>query len=130
MKKILLLIAVLLLMTGCAKSYDYGKPAEPQKTYVVEEEAQADAEQSEPETSTVSVTIQNFAFSPATITVKKGTAVTWTNMDSAPHTATGDGFDTGVLKKGESGSITFNEAGTFDYTCTIHPSIKGKVIVQ
>ncbi len=84
----------------------------------------------EPRAATVnSVEIKGFAFNPATITVAKGTTVTWTNKDSAAHTVTGSGFDSGSLSKGQTFSYTFNEAGTFDYICTIHPSMKGKVIV-
>lgn len=76
-----------------------------------------------------SVNIENFAFNPATITVQKGTTVTWTQMDSAQHTVTGNGFDSGNLNKGQTFSWTFNETGTFSYKCSNHPSMSGKVIV-
>jgi plastocyanin len=76
------------------------------------------------------VNIQNFAFSPATLTVKKGTAVTWTNSDSAPHQIKSDTFNSGQLSKGQSFSFTFNDTGTFDYSCSIHPSMTGKIIVE
>ena len=78
------------------------------------------------------VTIQNFAFSPSTITVKVGDKVTWTNQDSIGHSATADNgsFDTGVLQQGQSGSITFSKAGTFTYHCSVHPNMKATVIVQ
>ena len=83
-------------------------------------------------TSKNAVTIQNFAFSPATITVKAGDSVTWTNEDSIGHSATADdnSFDTGVLSKGQSKAITFSKAGTFTYHCSVHPDMKAKVIVQ
>lgn len=78
------------------------------------------------------VKITNFAFSPKTITVKKGTTVTWTNDDSVSHTATSDdgSFDTGMLAKGESGSVTFDKTGTFNYHCTPHPNMKGTIVVE
>lgn len=78
------------------------------------------------------VTIQNYAFSPATLTVNVGDKVTWTNMDSAPHSATADNnsFDTGVLENGQSGSVTFTKAGTYTYHCSVHPMMKATVIVQ
>jgi len=79
---------------------------------------------------TAAVTIANFAFSPASLTVDTGTTVTWTNQDSAPHTATGDTFDTGELAQGASGSATFDTEGTFDYICTIHPDMMGSIVVQ
>jgi plastocyanin len=77
------------------------------------------------------VTIKNFAFSPGTTSVSVGDTITWTNQDSAPHTATAsDGsFDTGILQKGKSGSHTFTKAGTFAYICSVHPSMKGTVTV-
>lgn len=78
------------------------------------------------------VSIQNFAYSPSTITVKVGDKVTWTNKDSIGHSATADNgsFDTGVLQQGQSGSITFHKAGTFTYHCSVHPTMKATVIVQ
>lgn len=78
------------------------------------------------------VTIQNYAFSPSTITVKVGDSVTWTNQDSTAHTATADdgSFDTGVLSQGASKTVTFSKAGTFPYHCSMHPYMKGTVVVQ
>lgn len=79
-----------------------------------------------------SVLIKGFAFDPATITVVKGTTVTWMNMDSAPHNvvATGNAFSSETLKNGQSYEHTFNDIGTFEYKCGIHPSMSGKVIVN
>jgi plastocyanin len=79
------------------------------------------------------VTIQNFAFSPASITVKKGTTVTWTNQDSTAHTVTETDGQTGPasgdLGTGKSYSFTFNTAGTFKYHCSIHTNMTGTVTV-
>lgn len=79
-----------------------------------------------------SVTIQNFAFAPATLMVKVGDKVTWTNQDSVGHSATADdgSWDTGLLSQGQSGSVTFSKTGTFTYHCSIHPTMHGTVIVQ
>ncbi len=78
------------------------------------------------------VTIQNFAFSPKTITIKKGQSITWTNEDSAGHSATADdnSWDTGVLPQGQSKSLPFTKTGTFTYHCSVHPDMHGTVIVQ
>lgn len=76
------------------------------------------------------INIQNFAFSPATLTVKKGTTVTWTNNDSAPHQIKSATFNSSQLGKGQTFSFTFNDSGTFDYSCAIHPSMLGKIIVE
>lgn len=81
--------------------------------------------------STTSVTISGRAFSPATMTVAKGTTVTWTNQDSLPHTVTGDngGPSSGQLSQGQTYPFTFDTAGTFDYHCANHSDMLGKVIV-
>jgi plastocyanin len=76
------------------------------------------------------VTIEGFAFSPGTVTVNVGDSVTWTNNDTAAHTATGSGFDTGNIADGASDSVTFQSAGTFDYACSIHPQMTGTVVVR
>lgn len=90
------------------------------------------AEPSTEEGQTASVTIKNFAFAPASITVKKGTTVTWTNEDSAEHNAFSaqDGGPKGrLLSKGESYSFTFDKVGTYSYICEPHPHMKGTVTV-
>lgn len=78
------------------------------------------------------VIMANMSYSPATLTVKVGDTVTWTNNDSLEHSATaGDNsFDTGLLSPGESGTVTFSKAGTFVYHCQIHPSMTGTIVVQ
>ena len=78
------------------------------------------------------VSISNFTFSPTDVTVKKGTKVTWTNNDSVAHTVE---FDTDGIQKSETlggggtFSFTFNDEGTFNYICGIHPSMHGTVTV-
>ena len=79
-----------------------------------------------------SVKIENFAYSPSAIKVKKGTTVTWTNNDSVEHNVVGDDYSDlngKLLKKGESFSFTFNETGTYGYHCAPHPYMKGTVVV-
>jgi plastocyanin len=79
-----------------------------------------------------SVTIENFAFDPADLTVSVGDTVTWSNNDSAAHTATADGgsFDTGTIAGGGAKGVTFSTAGTFTYHCRIHATMTGRVVVQ
>lgn len=78
------------------------------------------------------VDIADFKFAPESIEVSVGTKVTWTNSDSAPHTATADdsSFDTGDLDKGDEAAITFDEPGEFTYYCRFHPFMKGTVEVR
>ena len=81
--------------------------------------------------SSVSISIQNFAFNPEKITVPVGTTITWTNKDSAPHTVTSNNgaFNSGTLGNGGTFQFTFNTVGTFDYHCNIHRSMTATVIV-
>ena len=78
-----------------------------------------------------SVTIKDFSFGPAAVTVSVGESVTWTNSGPTAHTATaGDGsFDTGLLSRGQSRSVSFRKAGSISYVCTPHPNMKGTVRV-
>jgi len=76
------------------------------------------------------VIIEDYKFQPAEITIKSGETITWINKDSVKHTATGDSFDSGLFGKDETFQQQFDEAGTYDYICTPHPYMKGKVIVE
>jgi plastocyanin len=76
------------------------------------------------------IEIQNFAFNPATVTIKVGDRLIWTNNDSAQHQIKSDTFNSDPLSKGQTFSFTFKTAGTYDYSCAIHPSMKGQIIVQ
>ncbi|HEY8911507.1 MAG TPA: cupredoxin family copper-binding protein [Desulfosporosinus sp.] len=77
-----------------------------------------------------SISIKGFAFSPAELTINKGDTVTWTNEDSATHTVVGGVLHSQDLANGQAFSFTFTEIGTYDYICTHHPSMKGKIIVK
>lgn len=76
------------------------------------------------------VAMKNYAFNPTSITIKKGDTVTWTNEDGATHDVVGDMFNSGNMRKGGTFSYTFNETGTFDYECTLHSGMVGKVVVE
>ena len=80
----------------------------------------------------VAVTIENLEFQPKELRIANGSSVTWTNQDAMAHTATSlDGtFDTGNLAQGQSGTITFDSPGQFDYQCAIHTGMKGSIIVE
>jgi plastocyanin len=78
------------------------------------------------------VTIDNFSFSPMTLTVPAGTQVTWINHDDVPHTvvSTDNKFKSHALDTNEKFSYTFADAGTYEYYCSVHPKMTGKVIVE
>lgn len=80
--------------------------------------------------TTHAVEIKDFKYAPITLTIKKGDTVKWTNQDTVEHTATGSGFDSGLLGKGESFSFVFTQAGTYPYICTPHPNMKATIIVE
>ena len=79
----------------------------------------------------VDVAISGFAFKPAELTVTVGTKVTWTNQDSVGHNvkAADGSWGSDTLSNGQSFSKVFDTAGTFDYVCTFHPGMTGKIIV-
>jgi plastocyanin/predicted lipoprotein with Yx(FWY)xxD motif len=78
-----------------------------------------------------SAKIANYAFAPASLTVKVGATVTWTNSDGVAHTVTADGgaFDSHSISSGGSFKETFTKAGTYAYHCAIHTSMTGSVTV-
>jgi len=84
------------------------------------------------DTSHAAVVIDNFSFSPATITVSLGTTVTWTNHDDVPHEIVSDdkAFKSGGLDTDDRYSHTFTKPGTYNYFCAIHPKMTAKIVVQ
>ena len=83
------------------------------------------------EFTTPHATIQNFAFSPSSLTIKVGQTVTWTNKDAVPHTVTADdsSFNSGPIAPGASYTHTFTTAGTVMYHCAIHAFMAHAAVV-
>jgi plastocyanin len=81
---------------------------------------------------TIQVSARNFMFSPATLTVKAGTTVTWVNLDDEPHTISSDAglFRSSALDREDRFSFKFDKPGTYHYLCTIHPRMLGTVVVE
>lgn len=132
-------------LAGCGDIQNsYGSATEPTTTPAAGTAASPTASAAETPATSTTVSIQNFAFVPATLTVKAGTKVTWTNNDSTVHDVTSaDGpavdaattslFASGILDQGDSFSFTFTEPGTYYYVCTIHASMAtmhAKVVVE
>lgn len=78
----------------------------------------------------VTVVMEDFAFSPADVTVKVGDTVAFENKDSAPHRVSIDGQDLGQQTTGQKVEWKATKAGTFPVICTIHPAMTGQVTVQ
>ncbi|MFN3337597.1 MAG: cupredoxin family copper-binding protein [Thermomicrobium sp.] len=85
-----------------------------------------------PSPTTVEVRIVNFGFEPAELTVAAGTTVIWRNDSPTTHTVTAKNgaFDSGLLEAGQTFSFMFREPGTYEYWCTLHPEMLGRVIVR
>ena len=124
MKKILIigLLVIFVLISGCTTTTTT-RPAEP--TPQATTPAQISTEQQ--------INIRDFKFVPDIAEVPMGTTVTWVNDDNVPHTITSvsGSFDSGSIAPGKTYSYKFNQAGTFEYSCTNHPSMPhGKVVVR
>jgi plastocyanin len=115
-----LFLCMLLLIAGCA----------PVTAPVVASSTTAPATQA----ASPTVAIDNFRFNPSTLTINRGSTVTWVNRDDVPHTATGKGaspaFDSNPLDTDEKFSFTFTNPGTYEYYCKVHPHMVGVVIVK
>lgn len=80
----------------------------------------------------VSITIDNFSFTPKEVTVAAGTTITWVNRDDMPHTVVSPDkkFRSKALDTDDQFTFTFTDAGTYDYFCSVHPMMTGKIIVK
>jgi amicyanin len=138
-----LLVAVLAVVAGCTQPAPSQQlPASPAPTLAA---AQAPPQTSPPLPSTPisrasvsenTIAIRNFAFEPQTLTVNAGSIVRWENRDNAPHrivfidsAGRDTDVDSGVLSPSQSWSSKFDKPGTYNYYCTIHTDMKGKIIV-
>jgi amicyanin len=78
------------------------------------------------------VKIDNFTFTPKSVTVKAGTTITWTNQDDIPHTVTSatKQFKSKALDTDDKFSFTFTTPGTYEYFCSLHPHMTGTIVVE
>ena len=129
------LIVLIVLISGCTYQPETGTISQPTITKTlptVTETAIAITGTLNPviTPAPVLVQIKGFAYDPATITVPKGTTVTWAQMDSGvQHTVKGTDFDSGILNAGDTFKWTFKKTGTFSYTCSTHSNMIGIVVV-
>jgi plastocyanin len=95
---------------------------------------QGNAPKLEPSAEPNQVVIDNFRYSPRSLTVSAGTKVTWINRDDVPHTATSivrpRAFDSKTLDTDDQFSYVFTASGTYDYFCAVHPHMTGTIIVK
>jgi len=126
-------VAILALTAGCGgSSGGSGAAAGASSSMPMPSSSGATAGDSSQPVSGTTITMRNFAFFPASLSVAPGTEITVRNDDKAPHTVTADdkSFDTGEVDPGKSATFTApSKPGTYDYICTIHPYMKGKLVV-
>jgi plastocyanin len=127
-----IIIAAILLLVACAPKTS---PTPAGTLPPISSSSGSGSEMSVPATQsssgTIEIAIQNFAYSPATITITTGSTVEWTNKDSASHTVTAvDGsWGSDNLAQDDTYSHTFDQAGTYEYKCSFHASMKGTIVV-
>lgn len=120
------------LVAGCGG----GSSAEQSTTPAPAKSSSSSSAQSAPKASSrnaKAVTIKDFAYHPAKLSVSSGTTVTWTNTDSANHTVdfkSSGPKDIPNLRTDQKGMVTFKQAGTYAYTCDFHPNMHGTVVVK
>jgi amicyanin len=126
-----IIIAILVVIALIAAYYIFqGYPKTPQGNTVNTPANNGQPTQPVTQGETAAIAIANFSFQPPALTIKTGTTVVWTNEDPTPHQIKSDTFNSSTLSKGQTFSFTFGTAGTYDYSCAIHPSMKGQIIVQ
>jgi|SRR3989338_10095299 len=127
MKKGLVIAVILIILAGMFFIY-----LQFSKNSAGQENNNGDNDNEGEESNENIIEISDFTFLPATLNIRKGDSVTWTNKDGTRHTATSDDgvFDSGLLSNGQNFKYQFNEVGTFSYHCTPHPYMKAKIIVE
>jgi plastocyanin len=138
MKNALILLAITLIMVGVCGCTQTAPPVQPMTTAPTPPQTTQlltvttiPAPQTTSSVSANTINITNFAFDPNSITVNLGSTVRWVNQDSVPHRILfAEGADSKILAPSQSWSNKFDQAGTYNYTCTIHPTMQGTVIVE
>jgi plastocyanin len=122
---IIAVLAVLTMVAACGSDSGGGGTPPPAST-------QSASSGSAPAGGGSTVEIMNFMFMPASLTVPVGTTVTWKFDDSTDHTVTADdnSFASSPMANGQTFTHTFSSAGTVAYHCSIHPFMKGTIIVK
>jgi plastocyanin len=129
MDKKYLLVGVCILAIVVLAAF-FLMPSQPKGAPSSQTPAQPSAQPPSGQVENAAVEISGFAFKPASVTVKAGATVTWTNKDSTQHTIKSDAFNSDTLSTDQSFSFKFDTPGTYGYSCSIHPSMTGTVIVE
>ncbi|KKI00130.1 hypothetical protein EO95_07420 [Methanosarcina sp. 1.H.T.1A.1] len=122
----------MLFVAGCADNGVSEEPAPSTPVDRVDNEGAAGNEETVTEINSniVDVEIRGYKYIPQNLTVKVGQTVRWTNNDTVLHDVVGSGIKSEYLQKGETFTYTFEEEGTYEYICKIHPWMAGEVIAE
>jgi plastocyanin len=130
---LLLLVWPVPFLAGCTAG-TRGDEAQVSGAAAAPQAAPGNLKEAKPKTAPNQVVIDNFRFSPAQLTVKAGTKVTWVNRDDLPHTVTSSVkprlFDSGTLDTDEGFAHVFDRPGTYEYFCALHPKMTGRIVVK
>lgn len=124
-KPMVALIVVILLSAGIGAYFLLGSSYKQKSP-----EVKLPSEQTNVPKEKNTISIKDFVFNPDTLTVKVGDTVTWRNDDGVVHKIKSDTFNSDNLKNGDTFKFQFTTAGTYSYSCAIHPYMTGKVVVQ
>jgi plastocyanin len=129
---IFLIILGMFFAAGCAENGNSDEPSPSAPAEEVDNGEVAGTEEAATgaESGIVNIEIRNYKYTPQNVTVKVGQTVRWTNNDTVLHDVVGSGIESEYLQKGETFIYTFEEEGTYQYICTIHPWMEGEVIVE
>ena len=134
-KAIVAVILVVVLAVGGWAVYDHNKTKTNTSSSTQNTTNTTSSSSSSQAAMTGSIDIKNMMFTPSQITVAKGGTVTWTNNDSVAHTVVDDLSNVGVpssndIQPGSIYSFKFTKTGSFQYHCSIHPSMRGTIVVK
>jgi len=126
-KALIAVIVVVILAVGGWAIYDHHKSNSNTNS--------SSSNSSQSVASSGAINIKNMMFTPSQISIQKGGTVTWTNNDNIVHTVVDDlsnvgGPSSGDIQPGGTYSFTFNKTGSFQYHCSIHPSMRGTIVVK
>ncbi len=125
------LLIFIVLISGCTSGTNTPPPSQTQVQQTTSPPQTSTPQKQTNSQAPLKATVQNidFSFYPSELIIARGGTVTWAQKDYEQHTVTGEKFDLGPVSQGRTFSYTFDEAGTFEYRCKNHPTMKGKIIV-
>ena len=126
---ITLILVIAIVASGCSSTTTTNTtnpaPVQVNNTTIINNPAPVN----NPNPQTYTVNIQNNAFNPSSVQIPAGSTVKWINLDPIQHEPKGNVFDSGPLSQNGVFEYTFNQTGTYNYVCAIHPSMQGTIIV-